>query len=522
MIRRPPRSTHCISSAASDVYKRQIMQRIKKRLQSRGVKGFLQLHKYFLILDTDNDQKVDPKQFKKAIKDSRIDVTDSEIDIVFNIFDAQYQGLVDFMQFLQSLKGDINHFRLELIDQVFEKIDTDKDGLITVGQAKIAYQARNHPDVINAKKNEDDIINEFVESLLLHHQIKGGAQNEIIQKEEFFEYYHYVSASIEDDKLFETLLVGCFKLSHESQLYKNYAGSKQIFDPDSKKSFLLDHHRNLIYGGTVSQNAPFGTFNEPTDYKTANKPIVEQNMQKTNQSNQQSFRHAGYNIINYQQEEHKSYQEQKIMQYEQNTLLQGYRDKIFSRGVRGFLNLIKQFRTQDKNMCGKLNLAQFTQAFKQQRIEISESELLSLFVQSDSLKTGFIDFMEFVEKMKGQLTEFRKSSVIQAFALIDFKQQGYVTYDEVINKFNPIEHPLVKQGKQQEEEVIQTFLDTFEANYQIFVPVQQQKQRIVHLNDFLNYYSMVSASTNDDTFFDQMMRSCWNIDKMQPKKNQKN
>eukprot|EP00826_Nyctotherus_ovalis_P002650 TRINITY_DN10534_c0_g1_i21.p1 TRINITY_DN10534_c0_g1~~TRINITY_DN10534_c0_g1_i21.p1 ORF type:complete len:121 (+),score=16.29 TRINITY_DN10534_c0_g1_i21:28-363(+) len=27
MIRRPPRSTHCISSAASDVYKRQIMER---------------------------------------------------------------------------------------------------------------------------------------------------------------------------------------------------------------------------------------------------------------------------------------------------------------------------------------------------------------------------------------------------------------------------------------------------------------------------------------------------------------
>ncbi|GAB5872789.1 hypothetical protein JMUB7539_27280 [Staphylococcus aureus] len=26
MIRRPPRSTHCISSAASDVYKRQIIE----------------------------------------------------------------------------------------------------------------------------------------------------------------------------------------------------------------------------------------------------------------------------------------------------------------------------------------------------------------------------------------------------------------------------------------------------------------------------------------------------------------
>eukprot|EP00826_Nyctotherus_ovalis_P035492 TRINITY_DN3053_c0_g2_i9.p2 TRINITY_DN3053_c0_g2~~TRINITY_DN3053_c0_g2_i9.p2 ORF type:complete len:106 (+),score=21.47 TRINITY_DN3053_c0_g2_i9:24-320(+) len=30
MIRRPPRSTHCISSAASDVYKRQIYRRAYK------------------------------------------------------------------------------------------------------------------------------------------------------------------------------------------------------------------------------------------------------------------------------------------------------------------------------------------------------------------------------------------------------------------------------------------------------------------------------------------------------------
>eukprot|EP00825_Cyclidium_porcatum_P021140 TRINITY_DN23678_c0_g1_i1.p3 TRINITY_DN23678_c0_g1~~TRINITY_DN23678_c0_g1_i1.p3 ORF type:complete len:102 (-),score=6.69 TRINITY_DN23678_c0_g1_i1:258-563(-) len=29
MIRRPPRSTHCISSAASDVYKRQLIYRVK-------------------------------------------------------------------------------------------------------------------------------------------------------------------------------------------------------------------------------------------------------------------------------------------------------------------------------------------------------------------------------------------------------------------------------------------------------------------------------------------------------------
>eukprot|EP00826_Nyctotherus_ovalis_P040994 TRINITY_DN4083_c0_g1_i8.p1 TRINITY_DN4083_c0_g1~~TRINITY_DN4083_c0_g1_i8.p1 ORF type:complete len:119 (+),score=47.71 TRINITY_DN4083_c0_g1_i8:34-357(+) len=33
MIRRPPRSTHCISSAASDVYKRQVLNEYKNWIQ---------------------------------------------------------------------------------------------------------------------------------------------------------------------------------------------------------------------------------------------------------------------------------------------------------------------------------------------------------------------------------------------------------------------------------------------------------------------------------------------------------
>eukprot|EP00825_Cyclidium_porcatum_P025519 TRINITY_DN27716_c0_g1_i1.p4 TRINITY_DN27716_c0_g1~~TRINITY_DN27716_c0_g1_i1.p4 ORF type:complete len:110 (-),score=37.85 TRINITY_DN27716_c0_g1_i1:87-416(-) len=36
MIRRPPRSTHCISSAASDVYKRQYQRRVHGFGRTRG------------------------------------------------------------------------------------------------------------------------------------------------------------------------------------------------------------------------------------------------------------------------------------------------------------------------------------------------------------------------------------------------------------------------------------------------------------------------------------------------------
>jgi len=41
MIRRPPRSTHCISSAASDVYKRQFISKVNIRHREKIAKADL-------------------------------------------------------------------------------------------------------------------------------------------------------------------------------------------------------------------------------------------------------------------------------------------------------------------------------------------------------------------------------------------------------------------------------------------------------------------------------------------------
>ena len=58
MIRRPPRSTHCISSAASDVYKRQV-------LKDRG--RFFLVHRPFRLVElmaTLTKYKLEPKRMQ--------------------------------------------------------------------------------------------------------------------------------------------------------------------------------------------------------------------------------------------------------------------------------------------------------------------------------------------------------------------------------------------------------------------------------------------------------------------------
>lgn len=76
-----------------------------------------------------------------------------------------------------------------------------------------------------------------------------------------------VSLSILDDKLFESVLYNFWKLDTSSSILDKYAGSRKLFD-GTKNNYLMDHHRYVVQGGSVSQNAPFGTSLEPTSYFT--------------------------------------------------------------------------------------------------------------------------------------------------------------------------------------------------------------------------------------------------------------
>lgn len=70
-----------------------------------------------------------------------------------------------------------------------------------------------------------------------------------------------------DDKLFESIMFNFWKVNTSINIQEQYAGSRKLFDP-TKNGYLMDHHRYVVKGGSVSQNAPFGTSHEPTNYFT--------------------------------------------------------------------------------------------------------------------------------------------------------------------------------------------------------------------------------------------------------------
>ena len=73
-----------------------IVLRIKKRLASRGTRGFLIFQKALKNVDTDEDGLITLEQFKQVVKDLKIDITNNETHLVFDVFDPESTNLISY------------------------------------------------------------------------------------------------------------------------------------------------------------------------------------------------------------------------------------------------------------------------------------------------------------------------------------------------------------------------------------------------------------------------------------------
>jgi hypothetical protein len=94
----------------------------------------------------------------------------------------------------------MSNFRKKLVAQAFNKIDRDGSGEVDMSDIKGVYNASRHPDVIQGKKTEEEILYEFLQTFQMHHNIVNStAPDNIVTREEFEEYYNNISSSIDND-----------------------------------------------------------------------------------------------------------------------------------------------------------------------------------------------------------------------------------------------------------------------------------------------------------------------------------
>jgi len=70
------------------------------------------------------------------MRDYRVDLTDSQMQLLFNYVDRDQSGALDYDEFLRAIRGQMNQFRKNLVSRAFAKLDIDGSGQIDVDEIR--------------------------------------------------------------------------------------------------------------------------------------------------------------------------------------------------------------------------------------------------------------------------------------------------------------------------------------------------------------------------------------------------
>jgi len=93
---------------------------------------------------------------------------------------------------------------------------------------------------------------------------------------------------------------------------------------------------------------------------------------------------------------------------------------------------------------------------------------------------------------------------------LDKNGDGSLEIDDIKDVYDASRHPDVRAGKKTEDEILCDFLDTFEVHHSLYK--EDTRDFKVTFDEFLEYYKHISASVDDDRYFELMMKNAWNFE----------
>jgi calcyphosin len=106
---------------------------------------------------------------------------------------------------LVSTQGELSPERLAIVEKAFARLDRDGSGVVTIEDITGVFNAKKHPEVMEGRKTEAQVLTEFLATM----EGMCGDKDGKVTFKEFKDYYTELSASIPTDTYFVTMMEVC-------------------------------------------------------------------------------------------------------------------------------------------------------------------------------------------------------------------------------------------------------------------------------------------------------------------------
>ena len=458
------------------------IDKLRNEIIKQGSKGIMNLLKNFRNVDLAGSNGVDLDEFISVVQNIQKEsenkniISLDEIKNIFKMYDIEEKGIMEYRKFLNDLLKlkSMSESRKNHLKNIFDHLDFERKQALDINELISIYKK---PE----SKEEENIIPDLLETFVIFHNIIRGTRNPLVSLEDFIEYFNYINILIPETK--------------NDQLFNDFTSDKwRLYDKsfDERKNLIINRTGGLGLGKqknreamnklTGSNKAPFGTDKEKINYNLNEEEAT-----------------VKYNV-------------NKI-----EDLVGHLRYILFQRGPRGLMALKRTFMLLDENSDKKISFAEFEKMFKRYRFNLSEIEVNNLFNHFDKDKSGFIDYSEFLNGITGELNEFRKNILKQVFDKLDKNETGFITVKILRDSYDPKGHPLVRQGKRSEDEILGEFIDILEYHFNLLNEKNEENLDIneikIDFDEFCEFYKTISVSVEEDKYFEIMVLSEWDIKK---------
>ena len=190
------------------------MSILRRKVFSRGPRSIMSLRRTFMLYDEDKSNQLTFAQFDKFINDYRLDITEEDRKKIFKLFNKNNSESIDYNELIKGLIGTMNLFRSRIVEKAFEKLDKEKKGKISFDTIINSYDPYKHPQVLNGQRNAEEVLGRFIDIFEYHFNLLNQDKtDEEVTKDEFMEFYNYISACFFDDYEFENITTRVWGLS---------------------------------------------------------------------------------------------------------------------------------------------------------------------------------------------------------------------------------------------------------------------------------------------------------------------
>ena len=178
----------------------EIKSKVIDLCKQRSANGLIGLRRMFKSMDRNRNGSLSPIEFKYAMRDYGLSLSEIEVTQIVKHFDSNKDGQLSFDEFLRAIRGDLNPRRRNMVQQAYRVLDKDGSGQVTIADIRTAYDVSFHPDFRSGRKTAEEILSDFMSVWETH------KRDQIVTIEEFEDYYKDISASIDSDDYFELMI----------------------------------------------------------------------------------------------------------------------------------------------------------------------------------------------------------------------------------------------------------------------------------------------------------------------------